>query len=472
MMRESTVVTKSFVISMLVVITVISAINIMSTDAQPLIKAAWIGSALFLSAALAVAVTIRKRNAVIALIVAAVIFALAAILVRSNIIQYCGDDICASDECAANCKDCTPRTCQNRVCDLPLERCDNSDDCRCAFGTACVPNRDSNKSLIDDRGCAPVVCGDGFCDHPESTNNCCDDCGCPVEHRCERQACYFIPPSVSVDTRMLTNAIGVTTIAGNPGLTDENGVSRPFFGIVLRSSGYLRDASIKFSIGGIITDRIHLGEITPNTNRTVLWYFKTDQGILLRENDTKTNLTVRVEYRDVNGDNRTKAWLFPMTLYGRDKLDYYGDVALFVTHDYKPAERTPEGIWTEIGTKVNYDGNDTRPDDRIRFPLETIARGKGTRGDLAILVASAYDAAGLSPSIVEGPVLKDGTGLYVRVRSGDKYSILDPALIGKPFSEAIVQRPGYAVHDIARLRYERNYTILSFNESKIVASIN
>lgn len=471
-MRESTVVTKSFVISMLVVITVISVINIMSTDAQPLIKAAWIGSALFLSAALAVAVTIRKRAAVIALIVAAAVLALAAIMVRSNIVHYCGDGICASDECAANCKDCTPRTCQNRVCDLPLERCDNSDDCRCAFGTACVPNRNSNKSFIDDKGCAPVVCGDGFCDHPESTNNCCDDCGCPAEHRCERQACYFTPPSISVDTRMLTNAIGVTTIAGNPGLTDENGVSRPFFGIVLKSSGYLHEANIKFSIAGIITDRIHLGDIAPNTNRTVLWHLKTDQSILLRENDTKTNLTVRIEYKDVIGDNRTKAWLFPMTLYGRGKLDEHGSIALFVTHDYRPVERTPEGIWSEIGRGVNYDENDTRPDDRIRFPLETVTRGKGTRSDLAILVASAYDSVGLLPSIVEGPVLKSGTGLYVRVRSGNRYVILDPALIDRPFSEAVVQRPGYAVHDIARLRYERNYTILSFNESKITALTN
>ena len=271
---------------------------------------------------------------------------------------------------------------------------------------------------------------------------------------------------------MLTNAIGVTTIAGNPGLTNESGASRPLFGMTMTSSGYLRDASIKFSIGGIITDRIHLGDIAPNTDRSVLWYLKADQSILLRENDTKTNLTVRIEYKDVIGDNRTKAWLFPMTLYGRGKLDDHGDVALFVTRDYTPAESTPDGIWSEIGRIASYDANDTRPDDRIRFPLETIARGKGTRSDLAILVASAYDAAGLLPSIVEGPVLKGGTGLYVRVRSGNRYVILDPVLIDEPFSEAIVQRPGYAVHDIARLRYEHNYTILSFDESKIVASIN
>lgn len=471
-MRESTVVTKSFVVSLLFIITIISTINILATDTRPILKALWSVSIVLVCLATAILITLQQRKTAAAIISVACALAIIALLVRGNAFAYCGDGVCNANDCTKGCaKDCTAAQCDDRVCTTAFEDCTNSADCRCAFGFACAPHRNVSNIVADDRGCVQISCGDGFCDLPEGTNSCCDDCGCPNEHRCERHACYFNPPRIELNTRMLTREISVTSLVGNHLFVNESGEARPLVGLLLQSTGYLRGAQLNFSLGGMVNETMFIGDVAPNTQRPVLWYVPYEPRLLTLEKDVSANLTVRAAYKDAANNDRTGAWIFPITIYARDKLDEYGSVALFVTQDYKPRSKTAQDIWREVQQQVKYDPSDTRPDDRIRFPAETLQRGMGTRSDIAVLLTSAYDAAGLLPSLVEGPVLKGGHGLYVRIKSGQRYVILDPTLISEAFDKAITQRPGYAVYDIDRLRYERNFTILSLNTSMIPGSM-
>jgi hypothetical protein len=457
-LRESNIVTRSFTATMLLIIAVVSIINVANTTTPALLKVAWSATILFVCLATAMMIVLRHRKAAVALIGAAGAFGLFALLLYTNVVQYCGDNICTKNECASGCHDCSPGQCSNRICEPPIEDCESSNDCRCPAGYTCSPRRPTNQS--DARGCVPVMCGDGYCDPPEASNTCCDDCNCPADERCQGHACFFIPPTVNINTRMHTRTIGATSLAGNHLLTNESGEPHPLIGILLKSSGTLRDAHMEFSIGGMAVTDVPMGDVPPNAETPVLWYVPYEPRLLGIDQDTTLNLTARALYKDAHGNNRSSAWIFPITVLGRNRVDDYGSIALYVTHDIETAADTLDGIWAELRGKVtaeNRSGEGT-----ILFPQETLLRGGGTRDDVALLLASAYDAKGLAPSLVQGP-----QGIFVRVRYGSRYVIIDPALLDKDFRDAMVQRPGYSVYDVQRIRYERNFTLLSLNRSMI-----
>lgn len=439
---------------MLLGIVIISINNILSTQAQMYIKVMWSIVVLGLCTSIIFLLTKMKTAAVICMIATAGL-AVMTVVMQSAIIPYCGDGMCSQSECSSGCNDCQASQCENRVCEPPIENCANSIDCRCAHGYACAPTRNGSNTL----GCMLISCGDGFCDAAENTVNCCDDCGCPVEHTCKQHACYFTPPIIALNTKMVDSKISVTTLVGNPQLPDVNGTPRPLVGLFLESPNYLRDLQLNFSLGKHLNDTIIVGDIPPNNKIPVLWYSKNNLPLLSITQDNKINVTITAIFKDVTGEQRTQLWIYPITLLGRNSLDKQGNIVLYVTHDYVTASNTPESIWSEIQNIVKYKKRD---DNKILFPAETLARGYGNRNDLAVLVASAYDIKNLSPSIVQS-----SDGYYVRVRTKNRFVILDTSLIEKSFQEAIVQKPGSAVYDIDIERRNNNFTLISLNDSFI-----
>lgn len=395
-----------------------------------------------------------KTAALICMITTATI-AVITVILQSAIIPYCGDGICSRTECNGACQDCQAAQCENRICEPPIENCANSNDCRCSHGYACSPARNGS----DIQGCMLVSCGDGFCDTSETTANCCKDCGCPAEYTCKQNACYFTPPIITLNTKMIDTKISVTTLAGNPLLLDINGTSRPLVGLFFESPNFIRSLQINFSLGGHLNKSILVGDISPNSKIPILWYEQSNLDLLSITQDRKINVTITIIYKDVTGEQRTQAWIYPITLLGRNSLDKQGSIVLYVTHDYVPASSTPEGIWSEVQQIVSYKQRD---DNKIFFPTETLAKKEGNRNDITMLIASAYDVKNFSPSIVQS-----SDGYYVRIRTKNRFVILDSALIDKSFEDAIVNKPGSAVYDVDIERRNNNFTIISLNDSFI-----
>jgi hypothetical protein len=458
MVKESSNVTKSFIAVMLLGIVIISINNILSTQMATHIKIMWSIVILGLCAAIILLLTKFKTSAMICMAITAAI-AIITLMLQANVVGYCGDNICSREECSIGCGDCQASQCENRICERPIENCGNSVDCRFSHGYACAPLR--NNSNV--QGCMLISCGDGFCDTGESTVTCCTDCGCPAEHTCRDRACYFTPPAITLNTKMIDTRISVTTLVADPLLTDVNGTPRPLVGLFFDSPNYIRDLQLNFSLGGHQNESILIGDIPPNNKLPILWYAKERTHLLTIIEDRKINVSITAIYKDVTGEQRTQTWNYPIMLLGRNTPDKQGTIILFLTRDYMPKASTPEGIWAELQTLVDYEQRDDNG-NKIYFSKETLTRGKGNRNDLAVLIASAYDTKNLTASIVESY-----DGYFIRVRTKNKFVILDPAKIDESFQDAIVTRPGSAVYDINIERIANNYSIISINDSLIPA---
>ena len=383
-------------------------------------------------------------------LIAAIIIAVIFTIQHQHLVALCGDNYCNVGECTTCQEDCTAGQCENGICEPPLENCRNSNDCACPPETVCLSSNPHNRT-INFRGCAKVVCGDSYCDAGE-TPTCCTDCGCKAGFFCSDNACYFQPPRISVATYLLTSNISVTSLAGNPMLTDEQGNPYPLFGLRLQSTGRANDVRVEFSISGILANIREVGTILPDETSTILWYVTPSPALLSVTEDTRSNVTLHISYADTQGDSRTITKSYPLLLLNRSTLDKYGHIALFVTNDTWTNAKTPDGIWDELRARVRV-VNDTG--NGLHFAQETLARGEGSPNDIAILLASAYDNAGIEPSIVV-----NAEGFAVRIRGTERNIILDPRKFNGPFSEGMSTEPGYAVYDLRQLRIQRNFTML------------
>jgi hypothetical protein len=376
---------------------------------------------------------------------AALLF-LIAIVSQNNLLPYCGDGVCGSNECVSCAQDCKPNDCENGKCEPPIERCDNSKDCGC-FEQACAPKR-MNAS---ERGCSPIQCGDKYCDAPESWQSCCEDCGCPTGYNCERGVCFFEPPKITFLPYMLTKELSAASMMGNPTLTDENGMTHPLMGVSITTDSPAYGMTVEFSIPGIVNSTVPAGDLYSNT--TVLWYLPAGISTIAL-NDTATNITMRIRYQDMIKDGHTITRQFPFTIRSRHTIDPYNNIVLF-TQALRTTSTSPESIWDELREDMTLI---QRPAHIVFFPYETIAAHQGSAQDMAALLSSAYETAGLRPSIVETE-----QGYLVRIRQNNRYVMIDPSLIEESFTDAIVSRPGYAVYDLAIERTRRNFTSIPHN---------
>jgi len=156
-------------------------------------------------------------------------------------------------------------------------------------------------------------------------------------------------------------------------------------------------------------------------------------------------------------------------LLGRGTLDQYGHIVLFATGDIHTQARTPDGIWEELRGQVSVRQPVSEPSTGIQFPAETIAKRAGSPRDIALLVASAYDTAGLRPSLVHGyagPV-PNADAIYVRVKWREGYVMLDPASFNQTFENAITAMPGAVFYDLQTTRLDLNLTVISLDKDLI-----
>ena len=377
----------------------------------------------------------------------AIAVAIATTGLQQRMLPFCGDGACRPDECTRGCGDCSPATCEDGICTPAIERCDNSPDCACPAGEACAPDRAG-----DPAGCVPTVCGDGYCDRAEE---CCTDCGCAKGFTCRDNACYYQPPEVETKQYLLANEIAATSLAANPSLTDPYGTPHALAATVVaveRSTA--RAANVTFTLGGIARDTVTLGDIRAGGEATATW--RLDGSFLATPltvtEDTVMNLTMTLAYLDGQGTLHTRTARYPVTVLARDSIDQYGHLAFLITPEDIALQGSTSEIWEQLGSRVVFDAQ--RPAERVRFPKEVLAAGSGNRDELAALVASAFQRAGLEPALVA-----TGIGTLVRVRDRGRAVIVDPARIGQPFADASWSGTAFAVDDIAQVWRARNATV-------------
>jgi len=386
---------------------------------------------------------VEKKTSYIFLIAFASLLFLLTIL-RLHVIPICGDGVCGFGECG-KC-DCTPQQCADGICETKKERCDTSPDCACSVGMVCQPKRNQS---VD--GCVSVACGDSFCDLGES---CCTDCGCKQGFVCIQNLCYFQPPTVTYDLSLLTRNISALTLYANPLLTNNSGTPLPLGSIVLQSTGPVHEVRVRFALDDVMDADIAVPDLVAGRKQLVLWYADPDPRLLHVRSDRQTNISITISYKDEMDDQHSIRSQVPVTLLDRNTLDEKGHLVLFVTSDIIVKEKTAQSIWDEL--RADMIMNSSLPDNKRRLPLETFTEG-GSQQDLALLLASAYDAAGVQTYLVEG---LDGN-IYVRTRLQQRYVMIDPSRLNNTFEEAIVQRAGSAVHDIRKIRALRKFSIVS-----------
>lgn len=393
---------------------------------------------------------VSRKIGFIALFSSVVLSAL-CILASQNILQeifpHCGDGVCARGECSTQCSDCTKEQCYDGVCE-PFEDC-KSPDCPCGDTTICAPKRNSS----DKQGCAPVLCSDKICDYPiESSQNCCSDCGCQQEYSCESNICYFNPPHITFVPFFIAKNISVTTLAVNPTLTDATGKPHHLMWIQLKNEvSSVDDVRVTFALGNITQTTVLIGTLLDGVSTNVTWRPEYRETMLNNTKTIRTNITLTIKYRDRQRIEHTSKWSYPFTLLNTGTMDSLGSVVFYVRPlDVLVEKKTPEAIWEELGLQLDV----TEPHEGLRFPKETLARGSGSQNDLALVLASAFVRAKLRTSLVE-----TDDGLYVRVFYNDQFVMLDPNRIDEKLDNAIVQRPGFAVHDVVQEWRVRNATI-------------
>jgi hypothetical protein len=384
------------------------------------------------------------------------LFGAAFVILHFNLIPYCGDGSCTSGECDRGCGDCTPQLCQNGRCQPPIESCANTEDCVCLAGFACSPGRNTSLKQSDPRGCFFTECGDDVCDATERDGTCCMDCGCQEGFVCRRNICYLEPPKLNAKFYRVADGVSATSLAGNPALPNKDGVPTPLAAVTLRPDRYIRNITVTFSLLEA-RETFRLGQLRPGEEGSVLWYLQDGKSFLKVVDDTSANFTIIVMYADSAGNNRASQWQLPFTVMSRNTLDEYGSILLYVTDDIGTGQRTPQGIWDELRSGFTV----TADTDRVQFPLETRYKRRGSARDVALLLASAFDNAGLRPALIEGP---GGRELLVRVQSASGTAVLDPALFARPFSEALTTKQGTYYHDLRAERQQRNYTVLALEK--------
>ena len=431
---------------LLFIITVIAA-ALGNSGAEPHIIVLWCIILLLIGATIGTVMDVTPKSWRAPLIVIALILFLATIMLQNKLIPVCGDAICSSGECSRCAADCRPGDCQDGTCQLAIERCDNSKDCSCASGLACGPGRkDANEY-----GCVAVKCGDGACDAPETNQNCCTDCKCNPGYSCQsNNVCFFEIPRVGITPYRLTDTISALSLAGNPELTDEQGTGRALMAVRLNPTKTIQDVRVTFVIHGA-RNTYNVGTVYDEHEAIVGW-IKPHGDFLNQTEDLRTNATIIVQYVDALGSNYTINRTYPMTLTSRNTLDQYGHIVLFVTNTSVPGN-TPEDIWNNIRKSVTLQH---RAGTRIQFPIETLRKGTGAPRDIAVLLTSALLQANIRASIVDTP-----DGYLVRTRVGDRFVMLDPALIQNNFNDAIASRPGYAIYEPDKVRDARNFTTIS-----------
>lgn len=378
-------------------------------------------------------------------LIIAVIAIAVTIVLQLRLVPICGDNVCAAGECNRCAADCKPADCANGACDLKVERCDTSGDCACAPEAACAPGRQG----ADPRGCAPIACGDGFCDSGEGPRTCCTDCGCEYGYKCERNICFFEVPKVTFTAYRFTDTISAASLAGNPLLTDAAGNARPLMRIELRTTKPVEDVRVTFRIPQVLEDTMDVGAIYAEQERDVEWTVQPDPRLMDITSDRETAVEVDIAYKDAFGNKYQLNRSFPMTILSRNTLDPYGHIVLFTT-EVETKSSTPQGIWEELSGTVDVQH---RTGTRIQFPAETLEKGTGAPRDIAVLLASAYNTAGLRTYLVESP-----DGYFVRVWDKSRFVMLDPALFDGSFDQAISFKPGYGVYDINKTFEARNFT--------------
>jgi hypothetical protein len=254
----------------------------------------------------------------------------------------------------------------------------------------------------------------------------------------------------------LAPAISVISIAGNPSLADATGIAQPLVAANVSTTEVVTDATITFAISGILEDSYTIG--TMHSSALVLWQPTPRPALLKIDRDTQTNITVRLRAKDPQGGELTRTWYLPFTLRNISTLDEYGSPVLFVTRTSTVA-RSPQGIWDELRRNMTF----TQFTGAFQLPSITAQKREGSEQDFALLMASAYDTAGLRTALVHGSagLFPDPQKILVRVQYNSNMVTLDPALIDKPFDDALAQTPGAKVYDIAMVRKQRNFTVIS-----------
>lgn len=399
-----------------------------------------------------------KHVAGISAVLAVFIFII-LILVSTNVMQQvvpiCGDQVCAGNECREGCPDCKPENCADGFCQEEIESCSNSADCACLPGNVCDPARNNT----DQRGCSEVSCGDKKCDYGESVSNCCSDCGCSSGYICKENTCLFLPPRMEVLTFQLLNRVGATTMAVAPQFYNKTSkTSQPLVAVVLKNSvSTAQNVTITFSIGNYVSSTTKIGDILPGNEATTLWYPKASREFLRIINTTQETVYVIISYNDVKGVPHFERKTFPITILARGAMGPFGDLTFYVTPSDVPVQsKTPERIWSEISEKVQLrsDGN------IIQFPAETLYLGSGSGQDIALVLASAFQYAGLDPAF-----LQSGDETVVWVKDSDDFVILDPKKIGSSYENAIVKKidSGIKATPIKEVWAEQNATPTSIS---------
>jgi len=248
----------------------------------------------------------------------------------------------------------------------------------------------------------------------------------------------------------------VTTLVANPFLYNGSGISHPFMVLQVRSE--ISDAyNVTVDVTGVgpIQNRWHFDIVKAGSPIPVIWYLDSDTSLLDITEDAVANITVIITYYDGVGSPHDARWtLYPFTLLGRNSFDAYSHIAFFVTPDdimiHTP---DPAGIWQQFEHLKIVEDSDT-----IQFPLETLERGEGSRRDVALVLISAFEKAGIKTSIVESD-----HGYFVRYWERNKYRIIDPGKLGSSFSKADAEYPGYAVWDVKETWDFYNATVLSLS---------
>jgi hypothetical protein len=380
-----------------------------------------------------------------------------AIILISGIIPRCGDLVCGYGECTTCQKDCSPQECVDGICS-PDETCEDSPDCGCDTLHVCAPRRSGSDAF----GCAPVICGDNHCDFLEDREHCCDDCGCQPGFSCRENACFFDKPELQLTPKLYAHAISATTLLGNHRLTNRTGDPHPLVGLTIRTTGYTRDMVVTYEIPGLANGQSGVGFLRPGEAATAFWYLEPDERFLGVLSETQTAVSIAITYKDSQLDEHTTRVLLPITILPRSTLDDYGHVALFATRDFVIPQTVPrsyEGIWEWVRTNMTLN----TPRESVQFPRETLLYRRGTQRDIALLLVSAYDVAGLPASLIESV----GGAVYVRIETPQGFRLVDTSRVDKPFSSAIVSSSGFRFYNIPLIRRERAFSLITLGDAYI-----
>jgi hypothetical protein len=386
-----------------------------------------------------------------------VVFGIIVLVLHLHVVPVCGDKVCGIGECSICTQDCTLDDCADGACQPPSERCDRAKDCACDPQLACLPGRNGS----DERGCGITRCGDGFCDDGETSVNCCKDCRCEKGFSCLNDLCYFIPPDIGLQVRLLTNDIGVTSLVGNHLLLDGEGRPQPLAAAIITTDGFVHNVTVTFTLRNV-SDTFPLGQLAPGAEVPVLWYIQPTPALLTLDSDVREPLTIAVRSFDSQGDERNVVRNLHLTLRGRGTIDKFGHIVLYVT-PIPVKGTTPAAIWDELRSQVRLEAD--RP--TTQFPAETLVKGAGTERDIAVLAASMFESAGMRATLVEGPA---GLGagplrVFVGVQERTGLLLIDPSRIDRPIAGARIQIPGVSYHDIQTTYARYNLTQLTFDGS-------